>query len=284
MAVTATDSSIFTLFSGLAQELRDQIWRDALPDQTGSALYFYKKGCWCSRRLTESDLTYDPENDELNLIFEWCHGLLDDVQFELPLIFANREARSIALDWLREQGIEIRSREDRQQPVFVRAFDPMRDALYVALDKWDEFLCDPDDRFFQADLEGLNATIETSLTRLAVPEALLHSEYWVTTLQELFRYFYRVEVLLIIVNTQPDLQCVDNDMKLRQQWEFESVQQGAFFWNDGRGGFDFRGGKRVGYEALYRLIEDVIDKVLNKALPKEYIHNFEIRPAFAVRR
>lgn len=73
-------------------------------------------------------------------------------QFEVPLLFVNREARGIALAWVREQGIEIRPREHRQYPIFVRPFDPMRDVLYVALDKWDDLLREPNDWKFQLDL------------------------------------------------------------------------------------------------------------------------------------
>ena len=105
-----------------------------------------------ARRLSKSDEGYDPENDENNLNLEFRHDLLDDAQFEVPLVFVNREARRTALAWVRKQGIEIRPRENRQYPVFVRPFDPMRDALYVALDKWHDFLCEPDDRQSQPDL------------------------------------------------------------------------------------------------------------------------------------
>lgn len=129
MAVVATNSSIFPLFSSLPPELRNQIWRDAVPDKVGPALYFYRNGYWCPRRLSKSDKGYDPEKDENNLNFEYRHDLLDDAQFEVPLVFVNLEARGIALAWVREQGIEIRFCENRQHPIFVRPCDPMRDAL-----------------------------------------------------------------------------------------------------------------------------------------------------------
>lgn len=281
MAAAATNSSTFPLFSSLALELRNQIWRDALPDKAGPALYFYRKGCWCPRRLSKSDEGYDPENDENNLNFEFRHDLLDDVQFEVPLVFVNREARGIALAWVREQGIEIRPREDRQYPAFVRPFDPMRDALYIVLDKWDDFLCEPDDRLSQPDLFEQLVDIKPDLTRIAVPEALLLSE--VATLSEMFRYFFHLKVLFIIVDAQPDLQSADNDMKVQRRWEFESTQGGAFFWNDDRGGFDFGDSEYIGDEALYRLIEEA-NKGLGEGLAKNHIRSFEVRPVLAVRR
>ena len=281
MAAVATNSSTFPLFSSLPPELRNQIWRDAVPDKVGPALYFYRKGCWCPRRLSTSDEGYDPENDENNLNFEFRHDLLHDAQFEVPLVFVNREARGVALAWVREQGIEIRPRENRQYPIFVRPFDPMRDALYVALDKWDDFLLEPHDRQFQPDLFEQLVTIEPDLTRIAVPEALLRSN--VTTLSSMFQYFYLLKVLFIIVDAQPDLQSADNDMKVQRRWEFESTQGGAFFWNDDRGSFAFGDSKYIGYEALYRLIEEA-NKGLGEWLAENHIRSFEIRPVFAFRR
>jgi hypothetical protein len=177
MAAAATNSSTFPLFSSLAPELRDQIWRDALPDKVGPALYFYREGCWCPRYLLPSDEEYDPQDHDLNLNFEFRHDLLDVVQFEVPLFFVNREARDIALAWVREHGIEIRAREDRQSPVFVCPFNPIRDVLYIALDKWDEFLREPDDRGFQPDLvERLMTVKSADVPCIAVPEALFRNE------------------------------------------------------------------------------------------------------------
>lgn len=175
--VASLEQPTFSLFPSLAPELRDRIWRDAMPGKVGPALYFYRKGCWSPRHLLQSDEEYNPENDELNLNFEFRHDLLDVVQFKVPLFFVNHEARNIALAWVRAHGIEIRAREDRQFPVFVCPFDPTRDVLYIALDKWDEFLREPDDRCFQQDLLGQLVIVKSAnITRIAVPEALLRSE------------------------------------------------------------------------------------------------------------
>ena len=281
MAAAATNFATFPLFSSLAPELRNQIWRDALPDKVGPALCFYRKGRWCPRRLSKSDKGYDPENDENNLNFEFRHDLIDDAQFEVPLVFVNREARGIALTWVREQGIEIRLSEDRQYPIFVRPFDPMRDALYVALDKWNDFLCEPDDRQFEPDLFEQLVDVKSDLTRIAVPEALLRSE--AATLPEMFRYFFSLKQLIIIVDAQPDLQSADDDTNVQRRWEFESTQGGAFFWNNDHGSFDFGDSKYIGDETLYRLIEEA-NKGLGEELAKNHIHSFEIRLAFAVKR
>lgn len=272
-----TNPSTFRLFSSLPQELRNQIWYDALPDKVGSVLHFCRKGCWCPRHLLSTDEGYDAENDENNLNFEFRHDLLDDVQFDVPLICINREIRQIVLAWIREQGIKIRPHEDRQHlyPVFLRPFDPMHDALYVALDKWDDFLREPVDRTFEADLFEKLIDLGPDLQCIAVPEALLRNEEVVATLSEMFQCFFRLKVLLIVVDPQPDPQSM--------WWKFESTQRGAFFWNNNRGGFDFVDNKCPGDDSLYRLIEEA-GKKLSEGFALNEIHNFEIRPVFAVKR
>ncbi len=282
MAAVATNSSVFSLFSSLCPELRTQIWRDALPEGIGPALYSYKKGCWCPRRLIESDEGYDPNNDELNLNLEFRHDLLDNVQYDVPLVFVNREACGIALAWVRQQSIEIRPRKDRQHPVFVRPFDPTSDVLYVAFDKWDDFLTEQYDRQSEPDLFEKLVNIEANITYIAVPEALLRSE--TSSLNEMIQLFSRIEVLFIIVDAPPDLQCADNDIKVQRRWELESTQGGSFLWNLDGGGFDSGNSEPIGDKTLYRLIEEANKQGLGRELTYNHIRKFEIRPVFAVGR
>ncbi|KAI0836742.1 hypothetical protein F5Y06DRAFT_298432 [Hypoxylon sp. FL0890] len=101
---TAVISSSFPLFPRLSLKLRDKIWRDSLPDKVGPALYIYREGCWGLRQLKETDEGYYPGLDYYNFTFEFRYDLLDDVQFDIPMAFVNREARDVALAWAREQG------------------------------------------------------------------------------------------------------------------------------------------------------------------------------------
>ncbi|KAI1084593.1 hypothetical protein F5B20DRAFT_212414 [Whalleya microplaca] len=283
MTSIAISSSTFHLFSALPPELRNQIWRYALPDKVGPALYFYRKGCWCPRRLTESDQGYHPEDDELNLNFDFRYDFLDDVQVEVPLAFVNREARGIALAWVREQGVEMRPRNNRSYPIFVRPLDPMRDALYITLDKWEDFIREPDERRFEPDLLNRLVDINPGITRIAISEALLQREG--EALAEMFWNYYRVDSLLIIVNAQADLQPVDNDIQVQRRWEFESVQGETFLWNLDRRRFDFEDSEDsedTGDEDIYQRIAEV--KRLGRGLRDHDIHSFEVRLAFAVSR
>ena len=281
MVAAATDPPTFPLFTSLPRELRDQIWRDALPDKVGPALSYYRKGYWYPRHLSESDEGHDPDNDENNLNFEFRHDLLDDIRFEIALVNVNREARHLALAWIREQGIEMRPREDPPSPVFVRPFDPTRDALYVPLDQWNKFLYEPDDRIFQLDLFGHLVDIKSDLTRVAVPAALLRSE--TAILPEMFRYLCNLKALLIVVDPQPNPWPADDDVMLQYRWDFENVWGGAFFWNDHRGGFDAENSGYLGDQAVYGRIEEA-SRELGKVLVNDHIRSFEVRPVFAIRR
>ncbi|KAL9122111.1 MAG: hypothetical protein Q9187_001333 [Circinaria calcarea] len=277
MAAVATNSSTFPLFSSLPPELRDQIWRDALPNEIGPALYFYRKGCWCPRNLTSSDEEYDPKDDEVDLYFDFRHDLLDAVQFEVSLWFVNREARRIALAWVREHGIEIRAREDRRSPVFVCPFNPVRDVLYIAVDECNEFLYEPDDRCFQPDMvEKYIHSGAVNITRIVMPEALFQGEGEVAAaLAELMdRYFSLLQGLYILVDTPLDLQPVKDGMKMQPRWELKNMEGGAFFWNHDHGRFDFHGSEHLIDKALYKLMEE-INKRLGEELVKNSIRSFE---------
>ncbi|KAI1204950.1 uncharacterized protein F4807DRAFT_445119 [Annulohypoxylon truncatum] len=277
MTETEANSSSFSPFSCLPPELRDQIWHDALPGQFGPAIFIYRKGFWRPRRLTESDEGFDPSNDEHNLNFEFRYDLLDDIQFELPLAFVNREARNIALAWAREQGFKMRPRKGGQYPLFWRPFEPSRDVLFVPFDKWDEFRCEPDDRLWEPDLYGQLVSIETEPTRIAIPEALFRKED--ALISGMFRYFYHMEVLLVVVNEEP----TPIPAGTAERWEFESVPKGSFFWDSENGWTESGGEDHVGEENPYKLTEALIDE-LDDELPSNDITKFEIRHVIAVKR
>ena len=283
MAAATDNAPAFPLFSLLSPELRNQIWNNTLPEPVGPALYFYRKGCWCPRRLSELEDGYDSQNDENNLNLEFHHDSLYDGRFEMPQFFVNREANSIALAWIREQSVKIRlhPRKDGQCPLFVRSHEPQQDALYIAHDKWDEFLCEVDDRQAQPDLIEKLVDIKPDLAHIAVPETLLRSE--ASSLFELFQYYFSLKSLLVVIDAQPDVQSTDIDVEVQPRWEFKSTLGDAVCWNPERGAFDESKDKPTYDEAFYRLMEEV-KKGLGEGLAKNHIRSFEIRPVLAVRR
>lgn len=275
------ESAVFSLFPSLPAELRIQIWRDALPDKVGQALYFYKKGCWRPRHLTEADANYNPHDDELNLVFEFHHEFLDDVQLVIPSFFVNREARGITLTWIHSQGIKIQFYKERQCLTFARSFNPKYDTLYVPLEKWDEFIIEPYDRLEEPDL--FNRAVECpgpQITRIAVPQALL--QHKVNPLADFFEWYNHLDMLFIIIDTPPDLQPEDNDTGVQQQWELKSTQGATFSWNHDRGVF-VGGCDDISDQALYKLIQGASDG-LGEKLADNHKRSFEVHPGFAVQK
>ena len=275
------EAAVFSLFPSLPKELRIQIWLDALPDKVGKALYFYKKGYWQPRYLTEADADYNRHNDKLNLVFGFHHELLDDLEFVLPSFFVNREARRITLSWIHGQGINIRFYKEKQCLTFTRSFNPKYDALYVALEKWDEFFLEPFDRIEEPDL--CNRAFEIlppQITRIAVSQELLQRK--LGRLAYLFEWYDNLDTLFIIIDTPPDLQPEDKDTGVQQRWELKSTQGATFSWDHDRDAF-------VGQcddtsdQVLYELIQGA-STGLGRRLASINKRNFEVQPGFAAQK
>ena len=157
---------------------------------------------------------------------------------------------------------------------------PKRDTLFVELQKWDDFLREPNDRLYQPDLVEQLVDVRSELKRIALPEALLQSE--VAILPEIFEYFLQLEVLYIIVNAQPDLQSANNDMKVQRRWEIERIQKkAAYLWDNANAGFKSGdSSKYVGNEALHKVLGDT-SETLTEELAKNNTRSFEIWPVTA---
>ena len=281
MAATASHESEFSLFSKLPRELRDQIWRNSLPDKVKPTLFSYKKGCWCPRRLLPTEEGYDGENDEHNLNFEFHHDMLDAVQYAVPLAFVNREARDIALSWVREHGFEMRSSgHSEDYPIFTRSLDPLRDVLYIAQNQWDDFLREPTDRQYEPDLLDKLLGIEADITRIAVPKALLDSD--AESLHEVFHYYSHLKILFVVVDPQPELQSESNS-KTQQCWEIENAKGTPFHWSADRARFEPMDLDHSDDPDLYGCIEEA-GKQLGQELVGNQMSNFEIWPVSARRR
>lgn len=277
-ATMMTSLSVFPLFLSLPPELRNQIWHDALPEKDEPALFPYRKGCWCPRCISGSGNGYNPEYPA-DIYLEFRHDLLEPVQVEVPLVFVNREARTIALAWVHNQGIEMRFREDKQCHVFVRPFDPAQDTLYITPDEVDDYYTEtliqpyepgPNDRFMN--------TPCPSPTRIAVPEAQIQRDPVV--LFEMIDWFYNLRELFIIVGRRPDL---EEDMKMQRQWKLKSTHGRAYFWNRNHGGFDWSDSEDISDKALCRWMKKA-SKELSVMATKNSVPGFGIRPVLAVRR
>lgn len=270
MAATVTDTCTFPIFSSLPQEIRNQIWRDALPDISGPALYFYESGHWCSHQRSETDEGSDPNSAEVQLDFDFRYDRLKGVQIEVPLVSFNREARDIGLAWVRQHNLGIRQRQNRQYPVFVRSFDLTNDALYISIPQWEDFVREPYNCFAQPHLSNRTVVINEHVTRLALSGA--HFGQYVELLYEFFPWFSNLTVLFVIINPVPELPNPEGKNDKERLWRFGRTPGGSAFWHGHRGSFDVTDCKYIRDGAL---LEDLCDELV-----KNRVKSFEIRPVY----
>ncbi|RHZ53849.1 hypothetical protein CDV55_100260 [Aspergillus turcosus] len=283
MATATICHPTFPPFSNLPPELRIQIWQASLPEKDSPALIFFKKGCWRLRRLSESEQGYDP-TDPHHPHFYFDPELLDHVEVNVPLFFVNREARAIALAWCHSQGISIRFSGNQQSPIFARPFNSEQDVLYVPLDQWDGFLCEPYDRMFSPEL--LDQCVSTYALRLggiAVPEAQVSGN--ADVLHQLFEWPYCPAVLYVIVDTPPDLRLEYAGASVQRRWEVQARAGGSLFynWKDGRGSFEEGVSGYSSHEHLYERIKEASEG-LSEGITLHNVRSFEVRLVLVVRR
>lgn len=153
-----TNAVSFPLFSLLPPELRIQIWRKPLPQHPAPSFFSFKKGCWQVRSLPESDAKeMGIGYDGTHLLQEFDTDRLDKVETDVPLFFVNREARSVAISWIHQHRIEMRSFIRDRKPIlkFFRNFEGPEDALYVGSSRLDDLANEIDDMFFGDPDSGL---------------------------------------------------------------------------------------------------------------------------------
>jgi hypothetical protein len=278
-------ATTFPLFQRLPTELRLQVWRETLPKRIQNPLYFYTKRCWEPRHLTEADSDYDPDAEH-NINLEFCHEHLDPLEVEVPLFFVNHEAHSLALEWIRRQGLKLCFNQEKQSLVFLRPFHPESDTLYVSEEKWTEFHCDPVDRLFGVDLEDISVgSPAPAFTRLAVPDELLLNDP--DAFSELFENYYGFDEIFIILRGQSNGYWYDiKDIQPQGWWELDTVdaQRPSLCWNLGTKSFQW-----TGYDGdirdcpLYDVLQHASSELTSKLL---YVgkERFEIRPVFVIRK
>ncbi|KAM3500563.1 hypothetical protein MY10362_006286 [Beauveria mimosiformis] len=261
----------FTVFAALAPELRNQIWRAALPDDVGPSLFFYRNmGCWCARRLKISDPGYIPETGEMAMDFR-TDLLGSDTRLQMPLVSVNREARSIAKDWLEKQGFDTKNLRHHHH-IMTRSFNCDSDALYISDKKWPEFLYEPSHRMRRRDLYNRNVEVHSNVTRFAVSESFMRADL-LKTLPDVETWM-DLRVVFVVVGAQPDVRLAT------VRWELEGVDGGAFIWDRERQDFDFRKGAGTLVDAdAYTRIGDAARAHLPEGLLQHHnMKTLEIRP------
>ncbi|KAF4432122.1 hypothetical protein F53441_13841 [Fusarium austroafricanum] len=262
---------MFTLFPNFPPEIRHQIWLHALLQLNSTGICVWKKGCWHPKYLTSSDPDYC-ENDPDNIRLEFREDFLT-TPLEIPLVLVNREARSIALAWARQNDVEIQFHKGRL--FFKRKMNSNSDALYFPLDKMEEFDLESAYRGFEPDLLDRHLGIGTYVTKFAISETFYTTDEMVP---EAWEWFSRVDKIHVIVGKQPDE---------HSQWEIDGARGRSLFWTKESGEFVLADGEDICDQSLYQhIIED--KKNLKAQLESWHGYKtdfeFEIRICSAVRR
>ncbi|KAM0417467.1 hypothetical protein ACHAPT_012529 [Fusarium lateritium] len=258
-----TDSSVFIRFPDLPPELRSQIWHQALP-VIGPAICRYREGLWHPRYLQPGDEEYSAEWED-NICLDFRPDLFIKVPVEIPLIFVNREARSVAQGWARKHGVEIQP----ESQTCVRPFDLESDIIYVNIDQFEDCYMEPHERMLEPDLVGRMISLTIRPQNLAVSEMAFRTDTVKPIILSLHNYAYH---LYVIVGEQPDVEGL---------WELDRSRGRSVFWNPEQQRFHMGEGELITDEDLYRTIEE--DKKGLSPDLEDFVR-LEVRPAFAVRK
>lgn len=279
-------NSDFSLYSELPPELRIQICRAALPDQLAPALHLYKRGCWGPRYLAETDVGYESDSADDNLVLEFCFEKLGVARLDISIAAISSEAREAALTWAAKLGVEVQNVDGTQTggpaTIFTCHFHPERDILYIPLDHWYDFFLEPANLPFEQD-DFLDKPYSTrnEIRRVAVPAALLlHQDRSAGyRLAELIDLVPCLQVLYVIMDPQPDFACPPgSDVPWRR--EVAQTQGGGWVmvWNSiARGWHVPNGGaaQERGGEGLYRQLLEAAEELQEEFGPFE--RDFEMR-------
>ncbi|RAH85424.1 hypothetical protein BO86DRAFT_438927 [Aspergillus japonicus CBS 114.51] len=214
----------FPQFAKLPTELRSMIWEFALPDKPiGPFLYPYKPGYWSPRRLSAIG-----DRDDYS---DLAHRLVDPVQFSMPLLLVNRQARAIAESWMDENSVQIRYYKDTESLVSVCAFHPQHDALYVSSENWEPFLSEMRSLYDKGYQLPRLADILLGVQRLAVPLSVLQAH------EDTFPYVVNIcpfiRKIFVVANLRPDLLFAGgDDSNLHARWELRKTEV-ARLWGPG---------------------------------------------------
>lgn len=283
LAAAAADSETFHLFSHLPPEMRFQIWLEALPEKDLPAFTPYRNGCWFPadpEHLDASSLYQDPVQ------WKFYHQSLDQIRVKIPLADVNHEARNIAIEWARKQGIRVITHEDRRCTIFLRPFEPMRDVIWVGGDVYEHFvnecsgihewLPSPEKVFLPVDIG-----------HFAVSMHMLVDDQCLGALADVLCSFRGDIVMWIIADEHPDFNVMHgDDRKVQPRWELHDTLEGeAMIWERTSKTFEVDLHARLFEEdSIYynRVLEgsQLIACVLGTFMPNI---NFEIRAARAIR-
>ncbi|ETS76609.1 hypothetical protein PFICI_11996 [Pestalotiopsis fici W106-1] len=152
----------FAQFAKFPLELRVLVWKYTLPS-IGPAIYPYRTGLWDTRLIDEGDPRFSVMNHNLEMFYqhEYLHN---GAQTEVPTLLVNHESHAVARAWLRDQHYQLFRDGDRAPEAtgdpknwtFKRLSDPDLDIIYVAPERFIDFLSEEENRTMDNDLIHIN--------------------------------------------------------------------------------------------------------------------------------
>lgn len=135
-----------------------------MPAPLSRPLYPYRRGCW-----QVEDRGLEPKPDGKDLYLNYNTSLLNPLRVRLPLYAVNREARNVALKYIREQQLTAPQGSTDSGFEFLRHFDPRTDTMFLPTFDIETFLMEQIDRLSEPDVDGhYYSTTSPILPRLAV--------------------------------------------------------------------------------------------------------------------
>lgn len=279
-------SATFYLFPSLPYELRLEVWRAALPIEMRPAMFLYREGLWHTRLLSAFEEDYLPD-ENLNWILEFKHALIDPVQYQVSLFFVNREAHAVALAWIRNGGLGVRTLNEQYPPLCIRSFNPENDILYITAEKWNSFLGEADQRLLEINNQNLQFQIVESIRHIAISEEMLNlNNNDSAIMDDLFGIFGNVREVYIILNPQPSFgtgrRYLDSglDICIRPRWEIKDIQGQEYVWNSSSSRFEPSEGSNS--EIEWKSVEEGLKLLHGTFFIREYIEQQSI-PCFKVK-
>lgn len=279
LAVSAAGTQTFHPFPRLPPELRLQIWRDALPEKDSPAFTPYQSSGWTPIPASENA-------NANNLIMEWEYHYesLDQIRVKIPLADVNHEARDVAIEWARKQGIKVVFHDYRQCLVFLRTFDPMHDVIWISGGAF-ELFTNECWGVHTPDSSPANVSVPLKIGQFALSESVVMDRQSLNSLYNTICGFSGDVVMYIIAGENPDSTAMFVDhTKVQPRWELCGTREGeAFVWDRNNKRFDAKGGPRIlQYDSYLRVLEasGVIAEILIEFMPNI---DFEIRAVRAIR-
>lgn len=231
-----TPNSSFPLFPDLPPELRLKIWRHTLPDHVPPALFTWNSGCWSWRHFHVYGPGYESDPDDLHLIVEFQHTMLKPTRFNnIPLLSVNSEARTLALSWAANNGIEhmrVVPQETNANadavatpsvPIsgpLTRCFKPEYDAVFVPRLLWAQFLYEGMFQVFDPDYENRIYEYRSQVCYIAVTEGIINDGDEYVQWKDILEYFPSLQAVYLVVGAIPEeLDCNAAFLSSGKKWE-----------------------------------------------------------------